>query len=159
DLHAAIQLPAFGRVVARLRLRLAEAGRGDPAVGHALVDYVVAHRAGTLLGEALVVVVAADVVGVALDADLLVGILAEVVGQLAEGVARLGAQREGVEVEEDVVGQADGDLVLRGAGHFDAGDLLQLFLLLVHLVADGGADGRSRGSADDRAGAVAAGLV
>src|SRR5262249_23480918 len=66
---------------------------------------------------------------------------------------------ERVEVEEDVVGQADGDLVLGGAGHLDAGDLLELSLLLVHVVADGRADGRPGRRARYRAGAGVARLV
>jgi hypothetical protein len=79
--------------------------------GDALVDQVVAHRAGALVGESLVVDTGPNVVGVPFHADVLVGVALEVARQLAQRVTRLRPQRGGVEVEKDVIGQADSCLI------------------------------------------------
>src|SRR3569832_1364012 len=69
DLHAAIQLTPCGRVVARLRILLSIAVRGDAIRRDAHARKGVAHRLGTLLGQLLIVLLAARTVGEAFDRD------------------------------------------------------------------------------------------
>ena len=57
------------------------------------------------------------------------------------------------------LGEADVDLVLGGTRDLDAGDLLQLFLLLIHVVPDAAADRGADSGADHRAGARVATLI
>src|SRR5439155_4056390 len=93
------------------------------------------------------------------DGDDLIRILTEVVRQAAQRRLRLRPEIGTIKIEQDVVGQTNGNLVLRGTGHFDAGNLLQLLLLLVHAMADRRADRCACRGADDSSGAVVAGLV
>src|SRR6185369_11451114 len=93
------------------------------------------------------------------DVDDVVVVAAQIAGQRAQRVARFGPELRRVDVEQHVVAQPDVDLTLGRTVHVDAGDLAQFFFLLVHAMADRGADGRARRRADRRAGARAAGLI
>src|SRR3569833_4622579 len=84
DLPAAIQLTPCGRVVARRRILLSIAVRGDAIRPDAHARKGVAHRLGTLLGQLLIVLLAARTVGEAFYRDRALRILLEELRQLFE---------------------------------------------------------------------------
>src|SRR5215472_14905683 len=59
QLHAAVLLPSFRRVVGGHRFRLSETAGNDRALGNALLDQVVAHSLRAIAGKLHVVVVTA----------------------------------------------------------------------------------------------------
>src|SRR2546423_2646873 len=137
DLHTTIHLSALRRVVRSLGARFAVADGGDPRRWNTLIREIVADCVSPAFREALVVVRGSDVIGVPFDADTFVGITAKVRCQVTQRLLRLATERGGVEIEEDVVRELDGNLIRSRTGDLDSGDLLQLLLLLIHSMTDG----------------------
>src|SRR3546814_7180517 len=151
DFDAAVALAVgLARLGHAFKLRFAIAHRRHPGALDAAGAEVIGDRRGAAFGQTLVIAVAARRIGVAVDVDIGARIFAEGRGDAVERATELALQHRAVEVEGDVSGHVEDELVAlaldvdAGAG----GAFAQLLFLLVHVIACA----RARDGSDARPG-------